>query len=238
MMLRIKNLAVHYGGIVAVRSVSFEVARGECVAIIGPNGAGKSSTLRAISGLSPISSGTIEFDGTLLNGLPSYKIARLGLAHVPEGRHIFSSLTVEDNLLLGLQRLGTAKPGAGLERIYAIMPRLKERRLQKSGSLSGGEQQMLAIGRALIGEPKILMLDEPSMGLAPQIVDTVFELLEELRAQGQTVLLVEQNAQQALGFAQRSIVLNVGEVRMEGSSAELLARSDMVNAYLGGETNQ
>jgi branched-chain amino acid transport system ATP-binding protein len=233
-MLSVNNLAVHYGGIAAVRSVTFEVGAGECVAIIGPNGAGKSSTLRAISGLASISAGSVTFDGTILNKLPSHEIARLGIGHVPEGRHVFGPLTVEDNLLLGRQRLGDAAPAEGLERIYAIMPRLRERRLQKAGSLSGGEQQMLVIGRALIGQPKLLILDEPSMGLAPQIVDAVFDLLNDLRQQGQTILLVEQNAQQALSFAERCIVLNIGEVRMQGPSATLFERADMVNAYLGG----
>ncbi|WP_457090551.1 ABC transporter ATP-binding protein [Microvirga sp. P5_D2] len=233
-MLSVKNLAVHYGGIAAVRNVSFEVGAGECIAIIGPNGAGKSSTLRAVSGLAPITSGTVAFAGTTLNKLPAHEIARLGLAHVPEGRHVFGPLTVEDNLLLGRQRLGHVKASEGLERIYSIMPRLKERRLQKAGSLSGGEQQMLVIGRALISQPKMIMLDEPSMGLAPKIVDAVFDLLNDLRQQGQTILLVEQNAQQALSFAERSIVLNLGEVKMQGPSAELLERADMVNAYLGG----
>ncbi len=233
-MLSVKNLAVHYGGIAAVRSVTFEVGAGECIAIIGPNGAGKSSTLRAISGLAPITSGSVTFSGTALNKLPAHEVARLGLAHVPEGRHVFGPLTVEDNLLLGRQRLGHVKATEGLERIYSIMPRLKERRMQKAGSLSGGEQQMLVIGRALISQPKMIMLDEPSMGLAPKIVDAVFDLLNDLRRQGQTILLVEQNAQQALSFAERSIVLNLGEVKMQGPSAELLERADMVNAYLGG----
>jgi len=236
-MLKVQSLAVHYGGIVAVRNVSFSVSAGECVAIIGPNGAGKSSTLRAISGLAPVSSGSIEFEGRRINGLPAHEIARLGIAEVPEGRHVFGPLSVEDNLLLGCSRLGSGKPAERLERIYAIMPKLKERRQQKAGSLSGGEQQMLVIGRALIGEPKILMLDEPSMGLAPQIVETVFSLLDMLRRSGQTILLVEQNAAQALEFAQRTIVLNVGEVRIEGPSSDLLARSEVVNAYLGGGAN-
>jgi len=233
-MLNVQSLAVHYGGIVAVRDVSFSVASGECVAIIGPNGAGKSSTLRAISGLAPVSAGSIAFEGQRIDGLPAHAIARLGVAQVPEGRHVFGPLTVEDNLLLGRSRLGTGKPADGLERVYAAMPKLRDRRMQKAGSLSGGEQQMLVIGRALIGEPKILMLDEPSMGLAPQIVDTVFLLLDDLRRAGQTILLVEQNATQALEFAERSIVLNVGEVRMAGPSRDLLARSDVVSAYLGG----
>jgi branched-chain amino acid transport system ATP-binding protein len=233
-MLSVKNLAVHYGGIAAVRDVSFEVGAGECIAVIGPNGAGKSSTLRALSGLAPITSGQVAFAGTALNKLPAHEISRLGLSHVPEGRHVFGPLTVEDNLLLGRQRLGDVKAADGLERIYGIMPRLKERRLQKAGSLSGGEQQMLVIGRALISRPKLIMLDEPSMGLAPKIVDAVFELLSDLRGQGQTILLVEQNAQQALSFAERSIVLNLGEVKMQGPSAELLERADIVNAYLGG----
>jgi branched-chain amino acid transport system ATP-binding protein len=232
-MLRVQNLAVHYGGIAAVRRVSFDVAAGECVAIIGPNGAGKSSTLRAISGLAPVSEGSIAFGDRELNGLAAHEIARLGIAHVPEGRHVFGPLSVEDNLRLGRQRLGSVDEGAGLERVYATMPKLKERRRQKAGSLSGGEQQMLVIGRALIGEPKILMLDEPSMGLAPQVVDTVFELLAELRNAGQTILLVEQNAQQALTFAERSVVLNLGEVKMQGPSSELLEHADVINAYLG-----
>jgi len=236
-MLNVQSLAVHYGGIVAVRDVSFSVARGECVAIIGPNGAGKSSTLRAISGLAPVTSGRIEFEGQRIDNLPAHRIARLGVAQVPEGRHVFGPLSVEDNLLLGRSRLGAGKPADGLERIYSVMPKLKDRRMQKAGSLSGGEQQMLVIGRALIGEPNILMLDEPSMGLAPQIVDTVFALLDDLRSAGQTILLVEQNATQALEFAERSIVLNVGEVRMAGASRDLIARSDVVSAYLGGAEN-
>ncbi len=232
-MLNVQNLAVHYGGIAAVRQVSFDVAAGECVAIVGPNGAGKSSTLRAISGLAPTSEGSVTFDGTQLNTLPAHEIARLGIAHVPEGRHVFGPLSVEDNLLLGRQRLGKVAATTGLERVYAIMPKLKDRRRQKAGSLSGGEQQMLVIGRALISEPMMLMLDEPSMGLAPQIVDSVFELLAELRNAGQTILLVEQNAQQALTFAERSVVLNLGEVKMQGKSSELLEHSDVINAYLG-----
>ena len=207
------------------------------LAIIGPNGAGKSSTLRAISGLATVSEGSVSFDGTALNALPAHEIARLGIAHVPEGRHVFGPLSVEDNLRLGRQRLGKVAAEAGLERIYAIMPKLKERRRQKAGSLSGGEQQMLVIGRALISEPRILMLDEPSMGLAPQIVDSVFELLAELRNAGQTILLVEQNAQQALTFAERSVVLNLGEVKMQGKSSELLEHADVINAYLGSITD-
>jgi branched-chain amino acid transport system ATP-binding protein len=234
-MLIVNDLQVRYGGIVAVRRISFQVAAGECVALIGPNGAGKSSTLRAISGLAPISGGSIEFDGTPLNRLGAHRIARLGIAHVPEGRHVFGPLTVEDNLLLGRQRLGKLAAEPGLEMVYEILPRLKERRRQKAGSLSGGEQQMLVIGRALIGQPRIIMLDEPSMGLAPQIVDMIFDLLGRLRQAGQTLLLVEQNAHLALEFAERCLVLGLGEVMMQGPSAEMLAKQDLVNAYLGGE---
>ncbi len=232
-MLKVENLEVRYEGIAAVRDISLDLAAGECVALIGPNGAGKSSTLRAISGLAPVSAGKISFAGTDITRMRPHAIARLGIAHVPEGRHIFGPLTVEDNLLLGRQRLGTLSVAEGLDFTYGILPKLKERRAQQAGSLSGGEQQMLAIGRAIIGQPKLLMLDEPSMGLAPQIVDAVFELLAKLRAAGQTVLLVEQNAELAMDFAERCVVLSVGEVQLAGTSQELKARQDIIDAYLG-----
>jgi branched-chain amino acid transport system ATP-binding protein len=232
-MLKLLDVEVRYGGIVAVRKVSFELLSGECIALIGPNGAGKSSTLRAISGLAPVTAGEIVFDGQSLRGMRAHEIARRGIAHVPEGRHIFGPMTVEDNLMLGRQRMGGYTVADGLAFVYDILPKLKERRTQDAGSLSGGEQQMVAIGRAIIGQPKLLMLDEPSMGLAPQIVDAVFELLERLRRAGQTVLLVEQNVELALDLADRCIVLNAGDVQIAGTSAQLRARQDIVDAYLG-----
>ncbi len=232
-MLSVNDIEVRYGGIMAVRKVSLELGPGECIALIGPNGAGKSSTLRAISGLAPVTAGDIKFEGVSLLGMRPHLIARMGIAHVPEGRHIFGPLTVEENLLLGRQRLGGYPVNEGLKFVYEILPKLKERRVQRAGSLSGGEQQMLAIGRAIIGQPKILILDEPSMGLAPQVVDVVFDLLVRLRQAGQTVLLVEQNVELALGLADRCIVLSVGNVQMSGTSAELRKRQDIIDAYLG-----
>jgi branched-chain amino acid transport system ATP-binding protein len=183
--------------------------------------------------LAPVTAGEIVFDGQSLRGMRAHEIARRGIAHVPEGRHIFGPMTVEDNLMLGRQRMGGYTVADGLAFVYDILPKLKERRTQAAGSLSGGEQQMVAIGRAIIGQPKLLMLDEPSMGLAPQIVDAVFELLERLRRAGQTVLLVEQNVELALDLADRCIVLNAGDVQIAGTSAQLRARQDIVDAYLG-----
>jgi branched-chain amino acid transport system ATP-binding protein len=232
-MLGVQHLEVRYGGIVAVSGVSFEVKQGESLALIGPNGAGKTSTLRAISGLAAAAHGTVTFDGKNLVNLPPYQIARCGVALVPEGRHLFGPLTVEENLLLGRQRLGKHGVADGLEMVFEILPKLKERRTQKAGSLSGGEQQMLVMGRALIGQPKILMLDEPSMGLAPQMVDLIFDVLARLKAGGQTILLVEQNAHLAMTFAERTIVLSVGRIVMQGTSAELLTQHEVIDAYLG-----
>ena len=234
-MLRVDGLQVRYGGIVAVRDLSFALGAGECVALIGPNGAGKSSTLRAISGLAPIAAGRISLLGDALAGLRPHAIARRGIAHVPEGRHVFAPLPVEDNLLLGRQRLGGLSAGAGLAMVYDILPRLAERRRQLAGSLSGGEQQMLVIGRALIGQPRLLMLDEPSMGLAPLVVEAVFDLLGRLRGAGQTVLLVEQNARLALDFSDRCVVLAAGSMRLQGPSAAMRQQQDVVDAYLGGD---
>lgn len=173
-------------------------------------------------------------DGKQISGLQPHEIARMGIGHVPEGRHIFGALSVEDNLLLGRQRLGNMLASDALDLAYGLLPRLKDRRKLPAGSLSGGEQQMLAIGRALVGQPKVLMLDEPSMGLAPLVVDLVFEVLSGLRKTGETIILVEQNANLALQFASRCILLNLGEIALEGSSGELKQRSDLVDAYLGG----
>ena len=234
-MLSVDHLEVRYGGIFAVRDVSFDLALGECLALIGANGAGKSSTLRAISGLAPVTGGRVVLDGVEISGRPAHEIARLGIGHVPEGRHVFGPLTVEDNLLLGRQRLGAMSASDALSFVFDLLPRLKERRRQLAGSLSGGEQQMLVIGRALVGQPRVLMLDEPSMGLAPLIVDLVFEVLSGLRKSGQTIILVEQNANIALQFASRCILLNLGEIALEGLSEELRQSSDLVDAYLGGK---
>jgi branched-chain amino acid transport system ATP-binding protein len=232
-MLCVKDLEVRYGGIVAASGVSFELKKGESLSLIGPNGAGKTSTLRAISGLVPPAHGEITFDGKELVNLPAYRIARCGVALVPEGRHLFGPLTVEENLLLGRQRLGSHGVSDGLAMVFDMLPKLKERRAQKAGSLSGGEQQMLVIGRALIGQPKIIMLDEPSMGLAPQMVDLIFEVLARLKSGGQTILLVEQNARLAMTFAERTIVLSVGRIVMQGLSADLLTQHEVIDAYLG-----
>ena len=234
-MLSVDHLEVRYGGIFAVRDVSFDLALGECLALIGANGAGKSSTLRAISGLAPVTGGRVVLDGVEISGRPAHEIARLGIGHVPEGRHVFGPLTVEDNLLLGRQRLGAMSASDALSFVFDLLPVLKERRRQLAGSLSGGEQQMLVIGRALVGQPRVLMLDEPSMGLAPLIVDLVFEVLSSLRKSGQTIILVEQNANIALQFASRCILLNLGEIALEGLSEELRQSSDLVDAYLGGK---
>jgi branched-chain amino acid transport system ATP-binding protein len=232
-MLRVSDLTVSYGGIVAVTGVSFEVRDGESLSLIGPNGAGKTSTLRAVSGLVSAAGGSVRFNGVELTGLGPHEIARCGVGLVPEGRRLFGPLTVEENLLLGRQRLGKVSPADGLAMVYGVLPRLKERRTQKASTLSGGEQQMLAIGRALIGQPKILMLDEPSMGLAPQMVDRVFDVLTRLKSSGQTILLVEQNAHLAMTFAERTIVLSVGRIVLEGRSGDLLRQQDVIDAYLG-----
>ncbi len=232
-MLRVKDLMVRYSGIIAVDGISFEVRDGESLSLIGPNGAGKTSTLRAVSGLIAPAHGSVTFGDVELTKLEPYEIARRGVALMPEGRHLFGPLSVEDNLLLGRQRLGTLNVTAGLNMVYEMLPRLGERRHQKASSLSGGEQQMLVIGRALVGEPKILMLDEPSMGLAPQMVNLIFEVLTRLKRAGQTILLVEQNAHLAMTFAERTIVLSVGKIVLQGRSADLLTQKEVIDAYLG-----
>ena len=232
-MLEVKDAFVKYGAIIAVRNVSFSVTSGEIVALIGPNGAGKTSILRAISGLTPLSSGSISFEGNELDGVAAFERARLGIGQVPEGRHLFGPLSVEDNLIIGGQRLNGYDKKRGLEYIFTLFPRLQERRELLAHSLSGGEQQMLAIGRALIGRPKILVLDEPSMGLAPQIVDLIFDTLGALKEEGQTILLVEQDAELALSFSQRAMVMNVGEIVLSGDSSDLKEKQDLMDSYLG-----
>jgi len=232
-LLEVRGLAVGYGGIEAVRGLSFSVEEGSIVAMIGANGAGKSSTLLALSGIVRARAGEARFDGEDILGLRADRIVGMGLVQVPEGRAILAPLTVEENLELGAWTRRGAKIADELEKAYALFPRLKERRGQRAGSLSGGEQQMLAIGRALMAAPRLLLLDEPSMGLAPMLVQSIFETIEGIRATGTTVLLVEQNARQALKIADRAIVLSHGCLAKEGPSAELLADPAVVEAFLG-----
>jgi len=233
-LLTIDDLSVHYGAIQALHGVSIAVEPGEIVTLIGANGAGKSTTLRAVSGLVKPSAGTITFDGKSIAGLAPHKILRLGLAQVPEGRGIFPNLTVDENLDLGAFARADRKNVAGdLERVFALFPRLKERRNQRAGTLSGGEQQMLAIGRALLARPRLLLLDEPSLGLAPQLVQTIFKIIREINASGTTIFLVEQNAHMALRVAHRAYVLEVGSVVMQGDAKQLAASDEVKKAYLG-----
>ena len=233
-LLKIENLSVHYGAIQALHGVSIAVEPGEIVTLIGANGAGKSTTLRAVSGLVKPSAGTITFDGKNLAGLAPHKILRRGLAQVPEGRGIFPNLTVDENLDLGaFVRTNRKEVEGDRERVFTLFPRLKERIDQRAGTLSGGEQQMLAIGRALLARPRLLLLDEPSLGLAPQLVQTIFKIIREINASGTTIFLVEQNAHMALRVAHRAYVLEVGAVVMSGDAKQLAASDDVKKAYLG-----
>ncbi|MCK6504926.1 ABC transporter ATP-binding protein [Myxococcota bacterium] len=234
-MLQIRDLSVHYGAIQALHGVSVDVHEGEIVTLIGANGAGKSTTLRAISGLVKPSGGQILFDGRPLHGLPPHEIVRLGIAQAPEGRGIFSNLTVDENLEIGAY-IRKDKDGIARDRTRALelFPRLAERLQQRAGTLSGGEQQMLAIARALLARPRLMLLDEPSLGLAPRIVQTIFAIIREINATGTTILLVEQNAHMALRAANRGYVIEVGRVVLS-DDAKALADSDEVRrAYLGG----
>ena len=233
-LLTIENLSVHYGAIRALHGVSISVEPGEIVTLIGANGAGKSTTLRAVSGLVKPSGGTITFNGKNLAGWAPHKILRLGLAQVPEGRGIFPNLTVDENLDLGaFARTDRKNIGGDRERVFALFPRLKERLDQRAGTLSGGEQQMLAIGRALLARPRLLLLDEPSLGLAPQLVQTIFKIIREINASGTTIFLVEQNAHMALRVAHRAYVLEVVSVVMQGDARQLAASDEVKKAYLG-----
>jgi len=233
-LLAIDGLSVHYGAIQALHGVSIAVEPGEIVTLIGANGAGKSTTLRAISGLVKPSGGAIAFDGRTLAGLAPHKILRLGLAQVPEGRGIFPNLTVDENLDLGaFVRTNRKDVADDRVRVFELFPRLKERLDQRAGTLSGGEQQMLAIGRALLARPRLLLLDEPSLGLAPQLVQTIFKIIREINATGTTIFLVEQNAHMALRVAHRAYVLEVGRVVMSGLASELAASEAVKKAYLG-----
>ena len=233
-MLRAENLNVYYGPIHAVKGVSFEVNEGEIVTLIGANGAGKSTTLKTVSGLMRSRTGAVEFEGKSIAGTAPHKIVQLGIAHVPEGRRIFTSMTVEENLDMGAYTAPAASLEEDKERVYRQFPRLQERRRQIAGTLSGGEQQMLAMGRALMSHPRLLMLDEPSMGLAPILVEQVFDIIRSLHESGTTILLVEQNAEMALSIADRAYVLETGMITLSGSGEELAASEKVRKAYLGG----
>ncbi|MCC7485160.1 MAG: ABC transporter ATP-binding protein [Burkholderiales bacterium] len=233
-MLEVKGLAVSYGGIKAVKGIDLEVRRGELVTLIGANGAGKTTTLKALAGLIRPAAGRIYYNGAEITARPAFELVRRGLALVPEGRGVFGRLTVEENLLMGAYSRGAdAEIAADLDRIYAVLPRLAERRRQRAGTLSGGEQQMLAIGRALMSRPRLLLLDEPSMGLAPLMVQKIFETIRAVAREGVTLLLVEQNAKLALETCDRGYVLESGAVAAADTAANLLANSDVKRAYLG-----
>ena len=233
-MLKVENLSVSYGVIGAVKGVSFEVGQGEIVALIGANGAGKTTILQTITGLIQPRGGSIRFDGADLLKTPAHKIVSLGMAHVPEGRRIFQELTVLENLRLGaFTRKDKKEIADSLEMVYSRFPRLRERRTQIAGTLSGGEQQMLAMGRALMSCPKIILMDEPSMGLSPLLVSEVFDIIREINAAGTTVLVVEQNARKVLSIADRAYVLETGKIVLEGNAKDLLSDDSVKKAYLG-----
>jgi len=232
-ILEVQDLRVSYGAIEALKGVSLRLLAGEIVTLIGANGAGKTTTLRAIMGLVPAKEGEIRFRGEPIRSRPTFRLVRQGLILVPEGRAIFANLTVRENLEMGAYARHDGGIAADFEKVYGIFPRLKEREKQTGGTLSGGEQQMLAIGRALMSRPKVLLLDEPSLGLAPILVHTIFEAIEEIHRQGTPVLLVEQNANAALKHSNRAYVLETGTVSLEGTSAEVAANPKVKEAYLG-----
>ena len=234
-MLHVDNLVVRYGMIEAIKGISFDVNDGEIVTLIGANGAGKTTTMHAISGLIKPYSGSIEFDGKNLVKVPSHKIVELGIAQCPERRRVFSSQSVEDNLLLGAYLRKDSKAiNEDLKMVYDLFPRLLERKKQLSGTLSGGEQQMLAMGRALMAKPKIMLLDEPSMGLSPLLVKEIFDIIKDINSKGVTILLVEQNAKMALSIADSAYVIETGKIVTSGTGEELLYSDDIKKAYLGG----
>ena len=232
-MLKVTGLKVAYGGIQAVKGVSFEVHEGELVSLIGANGAGKTTTLKAITGTQPAAGGDIEYMGKSIKGQGPWDLVKQGLVMVPEGRGTFTRMTITENLQMGAFIRNDNQVEADIDKVFAIFPRLKERRNQLAGTMSGGEQQMLAMGRALMARPKVLLLDEPSMGLSPLMVDKIFEVVADIHQRGTTVLLVEQNASRALGLANRGYVMDSGEVTMSGDAKELLADPRVRAAYLG-----
>jgi len=237
LILTIENISVYYGNLLALREVSLKVDKGEIVSLIGANGAGKTTALKAISGVLAPRAGRIVFDGVEISGLPPHRIARMGIAHVPEGRGVFANLTVVENLEMGAYtRRSGQEIRESIEKVFTQFPRLKERSGQSAGTLSGGEQQMLAIGRAMVARPALMLLDEPSMGLSPFLVGEIFRMIEEVNREGVAILLVEQNASMALSIAQRAYVLEAGNIVLQGSTAELQNEPGVRAAYLGGET--
>ena len=234
-MLSVKNINVYYGSIHAIKDVSFHVNEGEIVTLIGANGAGKTTTMHAISGLLKLQSGEIDYCGQTISKMEAHKIIRLGLAQVPEGRRVFSGLTVQQNLQMGAytRRDGKEAIQNDFDMVFDLLPRLKERRNQPAGTLSGGEQQMLAMGRALMAKPKMILMDEPSMGLSPLLVKEIFAIIQEVNKQGITILLVEQNAKMALAISDRAYVLETGNISIEGNAADLLNDPRVKKAYLG-----
>lgn len=235
-ILRLSNLKLNYGPIAAIKGIDLTVEEGQIVAILGANGAGKTSTLKVISGLLKPAEGKILFDGKSIGGKPAYKVAQLGIMQSPEGRFVLSGLTVEENLRVGAYQIKSkAELESNFKRVYTLFPRLKERAKQQSSTLSGGEQQMLAIGRALMGSPKLLILDEPSLGLAPLLIKDIFETLVKIKAEGTTILIVEQNALATLKIADYAYVLELGKISMHGRASDLLKDKRLVEAYLGGK---
>ena len=232
-LLKVTGLKVAYGGIQAVKGISFEVQQGELVSLIGANGAGKTTTLKAITGIQPVAAGEIEFMGRPIKGQGAWDLVKQGLVMVPEGRGVFARMTITENLQMGAFVRNDKEIDADIDKVFAIFPRLKERRAQLAGTMSGGEQQMLAMGRALMARPKVLLMDEPSMGLSPILVDKIFEVVADIHQRGTTILLVEQNASRALGLADRGYVMESGEITMSGEAKGLLADPRVRAAYLG-----
>jgi branched-chain amino acid transport system ATP-binding protein len=231
--LKVSKLKVAYGGIQAVKGASFEVREGELVSLIGANGAGKTTTLKAITGTQPVADGDIEYLGRAIKGQGAWDLVKQGLVMVPEGRGVFSRMTITENLQMGAYVRNDSEIDADIDKVFGLFPRLKERRAQLAGTMSGGEQQMLAMGRALMARPKVLLLDEPSMGLSPIMVDKIFEVVADIHSRGTTILLVEQNASRALALADRAYVMDSGEITMEGPAKQLLADPKVRAAYLG-----
>jgi branched-chain amino acid transport system ATP-binding protein len=236
-LLSVRDLVVHYGGIEAVKGISFEIAQGECVSLIGANGAGKTTTLKAITGTLPAATvqGTITYANQIITALPAFNLPSLGLAMVPEGRGVFARMSIKENLLMGAYtRRDHSEIETDIEKWFTIFPRLKERADQLAGTLSGGEQQMLVMARALMSKPQLLLLDEPSMGLAPIMVERIFEVIKTIAAEGIAILLVEQNVRQALALTERAYVMDTGTITLSGLASEILHNPEVIHAYLGG----